>query len=372
MINERDPASVNNLNSNEIPVNEHGATCSPQIDDISTKSTANAQDGDVRCNDSEPNLKKAGRLKCNDTKCNADPKVAQTNASKPDSNVRHNDIGGVKKTKNDVANSNISSDTYDSNDTDMITTAKSQDGSVRHNDIDSVNTNNCDFVKPSDGSLCPGIPTSDVSVIVADGGDPDIASTDANAGCVAKCTDTAASCENGNNSSPLVTADDAETCDNHNDKDTTDKTAASCEKGNNSAPLLAADDAETRDNHNDKDTTDKTAASCEKGNISSPLLAEDDAETRDNHNDKDTTDKTVVEIASNPSELEEATDDRKRNPDNAASDTPRTKTPSLKCTNESTVVPSKEKQSGKPESFEVMRNIAGQIIMPSTNIPEHK
>ena len=417
------------MNSNEISGNEHGATCSPEIDEISTKSTAKAQDGDVQCNDSEPNLKKAGRLKCNDTECNADPVAAKTNASKPDSNVRHNDISGVKKTINDIANSNISSDSCDSKKTDMITTDKSQDGSTSHNDIDSVNTNNCEFVKPSEESLCPEICAPDSSVIVDDVGDPDIGSTNANAGCDAKCNDTAASCDKGNDSSPLLAADDvktcdnhsdkdtrdttavscergnnslpllapedAETCDNHNDKDTRDKTAVSCEKGNNSPPLLAAEDAEARDNHNDKDTRDKTAVSCEKGNNSPPLLAAEDAEARDNHNDKDTRDKTavscekgnnsppllavddtetrddhsdksttdtsVVEIASNPSEQNKAT-----------GDTPRTKTPSAKCANESTVAPPKEKQSSKPEPIEVIRNIAGQIIMPSLNIPEHR
>ena len=383
------------MNSNEISGNEHGATCSTEIDEISTISTANAQDGDVQCNDSEPNLKKAGRLKCNDTECNADPVAAKTNASKPDSNVRHNDISGVKKTNNDVANSNISSDSCDSKNIDTITTAKSQDGSTSHNDIDSVNTNNCEFVKPSEESLCPEMCAPDSSVIVHDGGDTDIASTNANAGGDAKGNDTAASCDRGNDSSPLLATDDAKTCDNHNDKDTRAKTAVSCEKENNSPPLLAADDAKTCDNHNDKDTRAKTAVSCEKGNNSPPLLAAEDDETRDNHNDNDTsakpsvsfekgnnsppllaaedaetrddhsdkstTDTTVVEIASNPSEQNKAT-----------GDTPRTKTPSAKCANESTVAPPKEKPSSKPEPIEVMRNIAGQIIMPSSNIPEHR
>ena len=383
------------MNSNEISGNEHGATCSTEIDEISTISTANAQDGDVQCNDSEPNLKKAGRLKGNDTECNADPVAANTNASEPDNNLRHNDISGVMKTKTDIANSNLSSDSCDSKKTDMITTDKSHGGSTSHNDIDSVNTNNCEFVKPSEESLCPEMCAPDSSVIADDGGDPNIGSLDANAGCDAKCNDTAASCDKENDSSPLLTADDAETCDNHNDKDTRAKTAVSCEQENNAAPLLAADDAETRDNHNDKDTRAKTAVSCEKGNNSPPLLAAEydetrdnhndndtsakpsvsfekgnnyppllaaeDAETRDDHSDKSTTDTTVVEIASNPSEQNKAT-----------GDTPRTKTPSAKCANESTVAPPKEKPSSKPEPIEVMRNIAGQIIMPSSNIPEHR
>ena len=93
-------------------------------------------------------------------------------------------------------------------------------------------------------------------------------------------------------------------------------------------------------------------------------------------NDKDRTDKTaaqVEQVASKSDGQTKEADSGKRRPENDVKKTQPTKADVNVTADDTKTVHSKEKQkSGSSEPFKVMRNIAGQIITPSSNIPEKR
>ena len=114
----------------------------------------------------------------------------------------------------------------------------------------------------------------------------------------------------------------------------------------------------------------ESTVSCDKRNTPSSVKCFAD-------NDKNRTDKTaaqVEQVASKTDGQSKEADSGKRRPENDVKKAPQTKTTDVNVTaDETKTVHSKEKQKGgTSETFKVMRNIAGQIITPSSNIPEKR